>query len=244
MKRIMQIITRATLAAALFITAAPLATAHSDRNEKRPQSYAEAVIPWTREEFKRESMFRHPPGNVRAEDMRELFNNRVIVVDRGGKFSTVGATEHALKVIFIGRNGRYLFCGYDKNFNYFFEDDAWAPIKVKHAGTLQHMLDPATQIPFNPKRPGLSPLYDGTTGQIVWYRLRKTWHTWNVGHLQERLPRAVWTLCPDFPSAEELGVGVNEAQTAVTYDKLIAQDPGRRILRPDLITPDPTEVLE
>ena len=72
----------------------------------------------------------------------------------------------------------------------------------------------------------------------------KTWVTWNVGHLQERLPRAVWTLCPDFPSAEELGVGVNEKQTAITYDRLIAQDPGKRILRPDLITLDPTEPIK
>ncbi len=67
------------------------------------------------------------------------------------------------------------------------------------------------------------------------------WHTWDVGHLQERLPAAVWTLCPEFPSAEELGVGINKNQTAVTYDKLLEQDPGRRVLRPDLITLDPTE---
>ena len=36
-------------------------------------------------------------------------------------------------------------------------------------------------------------------------------------------------------------MGVNQLQTAVTYDALLAQDRGRRILRPDLVTPDPSE---
>ena len=244
MKQITQIITCAALAAGLFITGTPFATAHPDWNEKLPRSYAEAVISMTEQESKRQSLYRHPPGNVRAEDMAGLFGNTVLVVDFGRKYSTVGAPNHALKVIFISRNGRYHRCDYegkDGKLTYIYDNDAWAPIKYKHDGKLYHRLDPAID---NDRRQGLSPLYDGATGRIVWYRLRKIWHTWDVGHLQERLPRAVWTLCPDFPSAAELGVGVNEAQTAVTYDRLIAQDPGRRILRPDLITPDPTEVAQ
>ena len=244
MRRITQIILRTAVATALVAPTTTTVLAHPDRNEKRPQTYAEAAISMTEREYRTQSVFRHPPGNIRAEDMRDLFNNRVLVIDFGRKYSTVGAPNHSLKVIFIGGNGRYLFCAYDENFEYFFEDDHWAPVKVKHAGTLQHMLHPAVQKDFDPKRPGISPLYDGATGEIVFYRKRKTWHTWDPGHLQERLPRAVWTLCPDFPSAEELGVEVNEAQTAVTYDRLIAQDPGRRVLRPDLITPDPTEVIK
>lgn len=246
MRRITQIALSATLAAAFGVAAATGATAHSDRGEKRPQTYAEAFISMTKKEAKADRYFRHPPGNVRAEDMRELFGNRVVVVDRGRKFSTVpGVVNHALKVVFVGRDGRYIWCSYGNDPSYYTRaDDHWAPVKVKHAGTLQHMLHPAVQEDFDPKRPGISPLYDGATGEIVFYRKRKTWHTWDPGHLQERLPRAVWTLCPDFPSAEELGVEVNEAQTAITYDKLIAQDPGRRVLRPDLITPDPTEVIK
>ena len=93
---------------------------------------------------------------------------------------------------------------------------------------------------------GNSPLYDGDTGQIVWYTYvgeKKRWITWDPGHLQERLPAAVYTLCPDFPSPEELGVKVNTKQTAVTYDKLLEQDPGRRVLRPDLITLNPVETV-
>ena len=95
MKQITQIITRIALAAALPITAAPFATAHPDWKEKLPRSYAEAFIPMTDQDFKRvrQSRYRHPPGNVRAEDMRALFDNRVVVVDFGRKSSTVGAPQ-------------------------------------------------------------------------------------------------------------------------------------------------------
>ena len=249
MRRIIQRINRAApqimLSTAFALTIPNGATAHSDRGEKLPKTYDEAIIGWTENEVKREPMLRHPPGNVRAEDMRKLFGNRVLVVDAGRKFSTVGASDHALKVVFIGRDERYVWCSYGSEFTYRnSKGQYWAPVKVKHAGMLSHRFDPNIN---NDNIEGLSPLYDGNTGQIVWYARRgprNTWHTWDPGHLQERLPRAVWTLCPDFPSAEELGVGVNEAQTAITYDRLIEQDPGRRVLRPDLITPDPTEVIE
>ena len=238
-----QILRPFALAAAFVAAAASNTLAHPDRGEKRPQTYAEAFISMTGEEAKREPEFRHPPGNVRAEDMYELFAGNVLVVDkaRGANFNTYGAPDHALKVIFLGPDGRYLFCGIGGNAEYFISERNWAPSKFKHRKVYLPLLDPA----IHAKGPGLSPLYDGATGQIVHYRHRnKTWHTWDVGHLQKRLPRAVWTLCPDFPSAEELGVGVNEKQTAITYDQLIAQDPGKRILRPDLITLDPTEPVK
>ena len=238
-----QFIRTIALAASLLLTAATCVIAHSDRGENRPQTYAEAFIPWTKQELRKEQRFRHPPGNVRAEDMHALFSGTVVVIDRGGKFSTVpGVVNHALKFAFIGKDGRYVWCSYGNTSDYYHRDDRWAPVKVKHAGTLSHRFDPAIH---NDRPNGLSLLYDGDTGQIVWYRHRdRKWHTWDPGHVQERLPRAVYTLCPEFPSPEELGVGVNEAQTAITYDKLIAQDPGRRVLRPDLITLNPTEVVE
>ena len=232
-----------TLAASLLLTTTIGVIAHSDRGEERPQAYAEASIPWTKQELSKEQRFRHPPGNVRAEDMRPLFSGTVLVIDRGGKFSTVsGVGNHALGVTFIGIDGLYVWCSYGNTSDYYHRENRWAPVKVKHAGTLFPRFDPAID---NENPYGLSPLYDGDTGQIVWYRHRdRKWHTWDPGHVQERLPRAVYTLCPEFPSPEELGVGVNEAQTAITYDKLIAQDPGRRVLRPDLITLNPTEVVE
>ncbi|MYH33298.1 MAG: hypothetical protein F4133_05760, partial [Gammaproteobacteria bacterium] len=91
MRHIARLIARIAFASALAITSAVSALAHSDRGEKLPKTYAEAVIGWTKEELEREPRFRHPPGNVRAEDMRALFNNRVLVIDQGGKYNTVGA---------------------------------------------------------------------------------------------------------------------------------------------------------
>ena len=249
MRQFLQITLSVALAVTLCVTVPLNAAAHSERKDKRPQSYIEAFIPMTDQDFEKrslykQSVFRHPPGNIRAEDMRALFNNRVLVINFGRQSSTVGAPNHSLKVIFIGQDGRYHRCDYEANngqLTYIYDEDQWAPIKFKHAGTLSPRLDPAVH---NKNPNGISPLYDGNTGQIVWYRLRKTWQTWNPGHLQERLPRAVYTLCPDFPSPEELGVQVNEAQTDITYDKLVAQDPGHRILRPDLITSNPEEVIK
>ena len=44
--------------------------------------------------------------------------------------------------------------------------------------------------------------------------------------------------------AEQLGLEINHTQTALTYPELVAQDPGRRVRRPDLITPNPIEAVE
>ena len=238
-----QLLSIAALAAALTLTVVPDGLAHPEK-KKRPQTITENV--WTSlraVNAERTPHYRHPPGNVRAEDMRALFGNTVMVIDQGRRFSSsMGLQDHALKIVFMGRDGRYAWCSYDRKAEYIFADETWAPIKVKHDGRLWPRL--GDDIKKHNKQNGHGPLYDGTTGQVIMYARQgpqKTWIDWDVGHLQERLPRAVYTLCPDFPPAEELGVEINEQQTAVTYDKLIAQDPGRRILRPDLITPEPTE---
>ena len=139
-----QFIRTIALAASLLLTATTCVIAHSDRGENRPQTYAEAFIPWTKQELRNERRFRHPPGNVRAEDMHALFSGTVVVIDRGGKFSTVpGVVNHALKFAFIGKDGRYVWCSYGNTSDYYHRDDRWAPVKVKHAGTLSHRFDPA-----------------------------------------------------------------------------------------------------
>ena len=232
-------------AVVLLSSATSIVFAHSERGEKRPQTYEEAFIPWTKKEMAQERGFRHPPGNVRAEDMYELFADKVFVVDRGGKSSRVpGVVNHAVKIIFFGNDQRYVWCSYGSTSDYYHRVNNWAPKTLKHKKSRIPVLDPVTER----KSVGLSPLYDGNTGQIVWYayssRNQKRWFTWGPGHLQERLPTAVYTLCSDFPSPEELGVKVNSRQTAVTYDKLLEQDPGRRVLRPDLITLNPVETVE
>ena len=195
------------------------------------------MIPMTKKELRQRPEYRHPPGNVRAEDMQALFGNTIMMANLGRQY----AEKPFLKVIFIGRDGRYLYCTRGRNGEYFFSDHIWAPVKHKHDGQHWPVLDPNIN---EGKLRGLSPLYDSATGRTIWYSRGdrdKSWTDWNVGHVQARLPRAVYTLCPDFPPASELGVGINEAQTAITFDEVIAQDPGRRILRPDLVTPNPVE---
>ncbi|WP_419739498.1 hypothetical protein [Ruegeria sp.] len=235
-----QHILQALAAAVLLASAATPGLTHSDRGEKRPRTYDEVFIPFTKEDAVREPLFRHPPGNVRAEHMWPLLAGKVMLVDAGRKYSSVpGVVDHALMVVFMGPQGRNVWCVYGDTSDYYHRDQKWAPIRWKHGETYFPQLHPAIG---EDKRPGLSPVYNGETGQIVFFTHRQPgWSTRSVGHLQERLPAAVWTLCPEFPSAEELGVGVNKNQTAVTYDKLLEQDPGRRVLRPDLITLDPTE---
>ena len=80
--------------------------------------------------------------------------------------------------------------------------------------------------------------YNARTGQLAAFIYdRPYWWEDYIGHLQTRIPAMVYAECPDFPSAQSLGFEVNAAQTATKYDALIAQDPGQRILRPDLVTP-------
>ena len=240
----MKFIKICTCAVVLLLSAASTVYAHSERGEKRPQTYEEVYIPWTKEELAREHGYRHPPGNIRADDMYELFAGKVLVIDRGGKTSKVpGVVKHALKIIFFGKDLRYIWCSYGSTSDYYHRVSNWAPTRWEHGRSLVPLLDTATE--FDDL--GISPLYDGSTGQIIWYALpvkKKRWFTWDPGHLQERLPAAVYTLCPDFPSPKELGARVNKKQTAVTYDKLLEQDPGRRVLRPNLITTNSVETLK
>ncbi|WP_419738570.1 hypothetical protein [Ruegeria sp.] len=219
--------------------------------DKIPTTVVEAraqLDPWFFRNNGRPPKYKTPPGNVRAEDYHALFGNTVIVVDQGRAPVAnwkKGAPHHAIKIIWIGANGRYIWCarggkqqgGPSEDGT----DQPWAATKVKASGGLTPLLDPA----FGTKGWGLSPLYDGATGEIIWYtNWKRHWWAWNVGHVQKNLPRMVYTLCPAFPSAAALGTGVNEKQTAITYPELIAQDRGQRILRPDLITPNPVEPIE
>ena len=119
----------------------------------------------------------------------------------------------------------------------------WAAEKRVRAPGLTPIFNPNAERP--PNRGGLSPLYDAATGEAIFYTKNDgVWWDWDVGHLQERLPASTWTVCPDFPSSVEIGIDVNARQTATTYPELLAQDRGRRILRPDLVTPNPVEPAE
>lgn len=82
--------------------------------------------------------------------------------------------------------------------------------------------------------------YNGKTGTLTelnfYAKYGNKWWDRRVGHLQEGIPAFVYDVCPDFPSAKSLGTFVNTKQTATAYLEILAQDPGKRVLRPDLVT--------
>ncbi len=47
-----------------------------------------------------------------------------------------------------------------------------------------------------------------------------------IGHLQDTIPQAIYSLCPRFPDPSDLGFEVNPKQTSTDYQELVAQDPG------------------
>ena len=86
--------------------------------------------------------------------------------------------------------------------------------------------------------------YDGATGEVTstyWYPKEPLVGS-STGHLQSELPAVTWDLCPDFPSAKSLGARVNTKQTAPLYNDLIAQDPGKRVLKPQYEAKEETAV--
>lgn len=85
--------------------------------------------------------------------------------------------------------------------------------------------------------------YDSATGRTsnYWYQKNRWWEA-DTGHLQSELPAVTWDLCPDFPSAKSLGARVNTKQTAPFYNDLIAQDPGKRVLKPQYEAKEETAV--
>ena len=223
--------------AALLAFTPPLAA------QSPPKTVAEGLARLA--QVPRESYSR-PPGNVRGEDYRALFGNTVMITGFDMK-AYFNKSSTNMKVIFMGADGRYVWCSENKqgvrNTNY----NQWGALKRKMKSGLTPLLNPAVDNVGKERNGGKgrnSPLYDGETGQIIWYTLyHGRWWDWDTGHLQARVPAAVYTLCPDFPSPEELGVGLNAKQTATNYPALLAQDPGQRILRPDLVTPNPVEPI-
>ena len=196
--------------------------------------------------------YRTPPQNVAAEDMEALFAGRVFVgwvPSSSGRYSA--RKTRRLSVVYHGPRGadgtgRYAFCN-NTRVGQFFLDLIWWPSIVRKGDREGPVLIwSQSEKSLYPKfiyRGLLVANYDPASGEIVWYRSpgkgpnKGEWFWANyAGHLQERLPAAVYDLCPEFPSPEELGVEVNPAQTADRYDALLAQDPGRRVLRPDLVT--------
>ncbi len=233
--------TAAALALALALPGAPAFA------QKAPTTYAEAMArmeAWV----PRRPSYRSPPGNVRAEDYRELFGDRVIVIDQEGapdqRHRVAAGTKRItpIKIVFMGRDGRYLWCWEPELGTARHAEDAWEALRVRRSEGMVPLID---NTPESRRGRGvLVPLYEAETGRVIFHTAwRRKWWDWNIGHIQERLPASTWDACPDFPPAAELGLEVNERQTSPFYDEMVAQDPGRRVLRPDLVTPDPVDPL-
>ena len=238
-----------TLAAAM--TAAVMSAGSAIAAEpSAPKTVAEAKAQFeaynTNRPVPRSAEYHIPPGNIRAENLGELLAGRVSV-SRNVEFLKPILD---LQISFTGSDGQVVTCQEGGLGEMEVRRWSWTTGKVRGAdGVVRPVVRWQARTPGLGEGP-LSLLHDGETGEVVWHSdpvgafpfiSNLYWVQRYSGHLQERLPAATWTLCPDFPSAEELGVGVNHAQTATSYGKLVAQDPGRRVLRPDLVAADVTD---
>lgn len=188
------------------------------------------------------------PGNVRVDGLRELLAGSVLVSEK--TLFAPSRKDKRLQIVFTGADGRVASCQYERiRHGMAVYRWSWRPGKLRSRDGMLRPVVHWNSRSYGGNRGGpLSVLHDGATGETFMHfsvgPRHWRWLQWFGGHLQERLPAVTWTLCPDFPSAEKLGVEINLAQTALVYEELVAQDPGRRIRRPDLLTaniagPDP-----
>ncbi len=184
----------------------------------------------------------NPPGNVAADHYQALLGGAVFVGFAGGKFSFPDYPEDTIEVFYKSHDGRFALCYFGRPGKHYAEgSNRWKVRRYQIGDRRTPVLANGPDISNNNGRI-VMPAYNGRTGGMAWYGPhRKRWVDIGHGHLQKRLPRAVWTACPKFPSARALGVGVNEKQTAITYFDLVKQDRGQRIMRPDLVTKNPVE---
>ena len=187
-----------------------------------------------------------PPGNVAADHYQDLFGGTVFVGFAGGVDDFPDHPDDTIEVFHAGRDGRFAICFFGPPGRHYAKGEwRWKMDREPFS-------DQDRRAPLMVNGPDIGdgngavimPVYNSQTGGMDWYRpVLEYWFGHAHGHLQKRLPRAVWNACPQFPSAGSLGVGVNEKQTAITYFDLVKQDRGERILRPDLVTKNPLECL-
>ncbi len=206
--------------------------------------------------FKRENAA-PPRSNVRADDLHALFADKVFVGYWSASSFRQGKRALKLNVEVNGGDGHAHRCV--MAIRGLYDSHAWGPatasgpkgqvFPILQGGMFRVRMNKAVSPKAEGAMWGAIPLYDPVTGEVVLfnfseYRIKRGEVHAYPGHLQERLPRAVYDMCPNFPPPERLGLEVNEAQTAQFYDDLLAQDPGRRVLRPDLVTPHEEIVAE
>ena len=157
-----------------------------------------------------------PPVNVGAHDTAKLIGNHVFV----GHFAAPEPGRKGgvkLRVAYYGDDGSLVSCVIRSRCNKEYcvsGGGSWWPAKYrdKRLGLLiPGKADGRTR---NDTSPQFTAYYhDAETGRTVSLDRGKNrrWYPRNTGHLQERLPASIYTLCPDFPPAEELGLEINHA---------------------------------
>ena len=174
-------------------------------------------------------------GNVTAKDMYTLFAGNVLVRQ------LVDADKHSddvktLQVSFFAPDGKSFNCAaFDGYVDGVTGKSTWKPVVIDNkVGKERYPLlevEALDGVGYGLYR------YDGLSGTYDHHAsIRGRWRHISTGHIQSDIPAAVYTMCPDFPSAESLGTTVNTKQTSTNYRAMVAQDPGQRVLRPDLVT--------
>lgn len=161
--------------------------------------------------------------NVTADDLPELIGGNVWVAYReNGRFEIVVSLVGGSEVTCVP-NGKT-------------SSTRWESITYDYREARERY--PLVKTVFPDGTFGLGAYkYVPETGGLYYYIVDGSyWWEYGTGHLQSDLPAAVYDICPDFPSAESLGLEVNAAQTSKFYKKLVKQHPGKRIMRPDLVT--------
>lgn len=178
-------------------------------------------------------------SNLTKEDMAELLNGSTFVSRHG---SEKGAKTDTINIIHFATTGKYYHC--DIRADGFHWTDNWTTVDVN--SSFAKVMRPAGYIysdgeKYTPYGGSFSTYrYDGETGalaDLAYYKDygRRFWE-YLVGHLQKGIPAITYESCPDFPTGKALGTFINKKQTSKLYHELIKQDPGQRIIRPDLIT--------
>ncbi len=174
-------------------------------------------------------------GNVTAKDMGVLLGGTMILG------SEIGADRHSantatLRASFYAADGRSFNCNsWDGFIDPKTGETRWKPVVIDNKFAKERYplieVEAADGTSYGLLR------YDGTTGAFDHHAsIRGRWKHISTGHIQSDIPAAVYAMCPDFPSAESLGTRVNTKQTSTNYRAMVAQDPGKRVLRPDLVT--------
>ncbi len=148
------------------------------------------------------------PSSHDAAGLRSLLADRVEVA-----YDAAGRGWGLRIVVNVGTMGHYCV------------QDGIAPLGryITEAWTTRPSTGPAVVTPAD-KPSGQRVQYDAVTGRLV-KGDRARGVIW-IGHLQETIPRAVYSLCPRFPDHGALGFEVNLKQKSTDYRELVAQDPG------------------